>query len=112
MREKRLADRAAAQAANSEYNKSYNQPHYYVPSAMNELLAHENVSDYTNEFPEASTSPLSSGISVEESSSAASFNSSELSSFSFAQALKHENKIFANQGSGRLKKLVKVKFLF
>lgn len=90
IREKRIADRAAAAAAaaNSEYN---HHPHYYVQSAMNDLKFANN----ENEFPEASTSPLSSGISVGESSCTSISNSSnssdQSSSVSFAQALKHPN---------------------
>jgi len=90
LREKRLADKAAA--ANLE-----NIPHYYTSSAMNEIrLNQTSIVDYSQEFPEASTSPpTSSGASISGTSANDSSNSEHPSNqhhqISFAQMLKHPN---------------------
>lgn len=57
LKEKRLADRSDT--------KNIFDPHYYNTSAMNEPRTVINTSDYSNDFPESSTSPTtsSSGIS-------------------------------------------------
>lgn len=99
LREKRLADRAAA-ATNPDY-----LPHYYTSSAMNEIRFNQtnnnsntNIVDYSQEFPEASTSPpTSSGASVSGISSVNDSSNSEHPSnqpqqISFAQMLKYPNK--------------------
>lgn len=50
LREKRLADKAAASLDTT--------PYYYTTSAMNEIQTSQtNIVDYTQDFPEASTSP-------------------------------------------------------
>jgi hypothetical protein len=91
LKEKRLADKASA--ANLE-----NIPHYYTSSAMNEIRFNQSstVVDYSQEFPEASTSPpTSSGASVSGTSVNDSSNSEHPSNqphpISFAQMLKHPN---------------------
>lgn len=96
IREKRIADRLAA--ANSD---PHHHPHYYVASAMNEISMRtnslsENVLDYSNEFPEASSSPpnSSSGVSSISSGSANTNNlvdqaNSSQQQVSFAQMLRH-----------------------
>ena len=59
LREKRLADKAAAA------NLDQKGPHYYTSSAMNEINIRNQHIDYSQEFPEASSSPpTSSGASI------------------------------------------------
>lgn len=61
MKEKRLADRS---------DPNVYDPHYYNTSAMNEsvVVNNTNLIDYTNDFPEASTSPATSSSGVSSGS--------------------------------------------
>lgn len=76
MKEKRMAERS---------DPSIYDPHYYNSSAMNEPISwsNNNIIDYTNDFPQASTSPStsSSGISSENNGTI----SKEQQPLSFAQ---------------------------
>jgi len=80
MKEKRLADR---------FDQANYEPHYYNSSAMN-----ERVVDYTNDFPEASTSPASASSSgVSSGSSGGSVQAS------FAQMIKHPKNLVGGSGT-------------
>lgn len=92
IREKRMADKMAAATAV--------ETSYWVPSAAHEVMVFgtqrnensESVVDYSNEFPEASTSPtVSSGISIGGNSYSESSSQQQPASVSFAQMLKHRN---------------------
>lgn len=99
IREKRMADKIAASQAI--------EPSYYVQSAAEEIGAAAVADIYSNEFPEASTSPtFSSGISISGTSStsvsdstSSSANVNSASAISFAQALKHRNNQANNASS-------------
>ncbi len=81
MKEQRLADRI---------DQASYEPHYYNSSAMN-----EKVIDYTNDFPEASTSPASAS-----SSGVSSGSSGSNVQASFAQMIKHpKNLVGGNSAS-------------
>lgn len=100
IREKRMADKMAAATAV--------ETSYWVPSAAHEVVVFsrnesENLVDYTNEFPEASTSPtVSSGISIGGNSYS---ESSQQQAVSFAQMLKHRN--MASSGGDPTKRATK-----